>query len=68
MCCQVAVLLPVLNDVTLCQFDYSGPRIPCALSGCDLLAWGHGDTAVQSLRAAEAHHHLEGARPEHPGH
>lgn len=50
------------------QFDHSGPRIPHALSGCDLLARGHSDTAVQSLWTAEAHHHLEGSRPEHPGH
>lgn len=61
-------ILFILNDVNLCQFDHSGPRIPCALSGCDLLAWGHSDIAVQSLWAAEAHHHLEGSRPEHPWH
>lgn len=58
----------LLNNVNLCQFDHSGPRIPCALSGCDLLAWGHSDIAVQSLWAAKAHHHLEGSRPEHPRH
>lgn len=61
-------ILFVLNDVNLHRFDHSGPRIPCAPRGCDLLAWGHGDIAVQSLRAAEAHHHLEGSRPEHPWH
>lgn len=70
-CCVIKCLFSsklVLNDANLCWFDHSGPRIPCALSGCDLLAWGHSDTAVQSLWTAEAHHHLEGSRPEHPRH
>lgn len=57
---------PIEPNFSPCTFSRSSSRVPHTCQRCGVREWRQCHVEVQSVRPAQGHHHLEGARRLHP--